>query len=142
MKKVLSIIGQWIVILIYGVFASVRYIIKGEKLIWKAVWILLAAGLAALAVFWPFGLWIALGIYAAVSLVVTIWGMRLEEEKTETAEAERECGVFEGMSVQQAKSTYRALMKQYHPDNQHGNTLMAQKINSAYSNFQKTQIKV
>lgn len=128
----------------YPLKESVTYILKGHSIVGRIFLSGVYGGLVLLAVFKPIGLYIILGIAAAIWIAVTIYVYRTSWNKEDfyrdwsgsrTDRAEGRNPFFEGMNAEQAKKEYRQLMKKYHPDNPEGDLEMSQKVVAAYQRF-------
>ena len=136
-NHIFSVLGYWCFILGYSIYASLKYIITGSSVLGKVLCGCIYAGFVSAFLFWRSGFWILLILYGVVSLVGSVL-MRIDELKTGQSidGNDKSKSLFYGLSERDAKTKYRNLMKQYHPDNQGGNLEAAKRINREYELYQ------
>lgn len=139
MKKFLSFIFNMLVCVFMGIFYSIKYLFRGHS------WIVRIVDLAVYTVFvWSLFCSRAIMVgmlllFFGVATVFVIWMMKEKtNERSDDINAEkprRGTNIFWGMSETEAKTMYRRLLKQYHPDNINGDINMTQKIIEDYKNY-------
>lgn len=144
-KNILRTLYMIVFLLIYCIVASFKYIFTGKRILAKIAILMGYAGIAALGIWKPLGLWIVLGIIGLLDFVLAIIMTKtIAADKTKDSEngnsehcSEQGCKIpfFDGMTVEEAKKEYHKLMKKYHPDNSNGDEEMTKKVSAAYQKY-------
>ncbi len=134
-----------IILPVYLVIKSLKYIVAGNNVVGKITIISIFTGIVLLALFKPFALWIGIGIIVLLDFIIAVHTIKAgATDQTKESEngnnkyhSAQECKIslFEGMTVKEALKVYYKLMKKYHPDNANGDEEMTKKVSVAFDEY-------